>query len=813
MQTYLVASVAVDKASVSFDKLYDYKIPEKFSEIVKKGVRVIVPFGHGNKKRTAMVMDVRSSENIVKLKSIDTVLDKEPVLNDEALRLVNFLKNRTFCSYYDAVSAILPTGMTMRVRYIYSVAEDAQIPTDKQGREIFEFVKSKKKGADKSAVDKKFPLYDTELLLQQLVANGFLHVQEDLKRKILDETVVMVRLKDVDFNTSKLTNKQRSVVDFLSEVYTASLKEVCYYTGVTKVVLDNLAKNNCVEFFEEEVYRNPYDEIEKGLPCEIELNEEQDDVYNKLLEITKKNVADVALIHGVTGSGKTQVYLKLALDVVESGKNVVVLVPEIALTPQALERFHKVFGKDVAVVHSGLSLGQRLDEYKRIKNGEAKVVIGTRSAILSPVDNIGLIIIDEEQEHTYKSEATPRFFAHDVAKFRCVEHKALLLLCSATPSIESYYFAKSGKYHLYELKNRYSDATLPEVYIVNLKGDYNIREGKTFSEPLLDEIRYNLDNHQQTILLLNRRGHNTSATCTKCAETISCPNCSIPLTYHSANQMLMCHYCSYSQKIPQKCPNCDNNFIRFSGVGTQKAEAELKEYFSNAKILRMDLDTTMSKFSREKYLKDFANQEYDIMIGTQMVAKGLDFPNVTLAAVLSIDSALYSTDFRAYERAFSLITQAVGRSGRSKLKGRAVIQTFTPDNEIIEMAANQDYVSFYEEEIANRRTLLFPPFCDLCVVSFSGENELLTQKAAETFMLKMQVIIQSKFSHLPLNIIGPIPYSVLKVNNKYRYKLILKCKNTKDFRSMIFENICEFRNLPEFKAITVFADINPYSTM
>ncbi len=816
MQTFKVAKIAIEKATFYYDKLYDYIIPKEFLDSVDTGVRVLVPFGRGNQKRTGMVMSVCEVDEVSKLKPIYFVIDKEPVLNSEGIKLVEFLKNRTFCSYYNAINALLPTGMIMRIKYCYHAVLGKEELKNKDISDIYNFILSKKNGAEKNSIEKKFPNYDLNLILNKLVSEGYLIIKEVARRKIQDETITMVKLSEIDFdsfNGKKYPKKQRDVIDFLTDVYSASVKEICYYTGVTKTVIDNLEKRGDVVYYEEEVYRNPYSDVENPVTENILLNNEQEQVYKGLSKLYNEISAQVALLHGITGSGKTQVYLKLAVDAVKQGKNVIVLVPEIALTPQALDRFHRVFGKKVAVIHSGLSLGQRLDEWKRIRKGEINVVIGTRSAILAPLDNIGLIVIDEEQEHTYKSESAPRFSAHEVAKFRCLNHNSLLLLTSATPSVESYYQAKRGSYHLFTLNNRYSDAKLPEVFLVDLKTDEYVKEGNVFSEILLDEIRYNLDNNQQTILLLNRRGYNTSATCTECGETITCPNCSIPLTYHSANKMLMCHYCSNSQPIPKKCPNCDNIFIRFSGIGTQRAEAELKEIFSNARILRMDLDTTMSKFSREKYLKDFANKEYDIMIGTQMVAKGLDFPNVTLSGVLSIDSSLYSNDFRAYERSFSLITQAVGRSGRSNLKGRAIIQTYTPENKIIEMAAKQDYLAFYEEEIANRRTLIFPPFCDLCVVGFSSINESLVQDAARSFMQEMKAYIQKDYPNLPLNIIGPVPYAVAKVNNKFRYKLILKCKNTKEFRRMISETMVEFDLNFHYKEVSIFADMNPYSSM
>ena len=817
----VVARVAIDKASYSYDKLYTYLVPQEMIEKLQVGSRVTVPFGRGNKKRIALVMQLQECELLEEgIKPILGIIDTAPVITKEGITIADFLKHHTFCRYYDAVNCLLPAGMAINTFYRYSVCENADIKNEELSEdyvEIFDFIKQKKDGVLLSDLTKKFSGYNIGIILSVLESKRLIEKNEETKRKICDEFVVMIRLTD-DFISSpqsyKTTKKQSEVLDFLAEVSCASLKEVVYYTGVTKAVTDNLVKSGVCEYFENENFRNPYENAKAVEGAEkITLTSEQTTVYSGLSDLLNSNKPQVALLHGITGSGKTLVYLKLAQDVIESGKSVIVMVPEISLTPQAVARFHSLFGQNVAVMHSGFTLAQRMDEWKRIKSGQAKVVVGTRSAVFAPLEDVGLIVIDEEQEHTYKSEASPRFSTHEVAKFRALNNNALLLLASATPSVESYYYAKSGKYSLFELNNRYSDAKLPEVFVVDMANSEKGSQSNTFSETLLTEINYNLEHGEQTILLLNRRGYNTSITCSKCGEPVLCPNCSVALTYHSANDMLMCHYCSHAQKVPTICPGCENELLRYNGIGTQRAEEELKVYFPNARILRMDLDTTMHRMSHEKYFKEFAEHKYDILIGTQMVSKGLDFEKVTLAGVMNVDQSLYANDFRAFERTFSLITQIVGRSGRGNLAGRAIIQTYLPDNPIIKMASNQDYKTFYADEIANRRTMVFPPFCDLCVISFSGLAELKTFETARKFSKNMMFAIKKRYRDLPLKVIGPVPSAIAKLNNKFRYKIVLKCKNNKRFRELISSVLADFQSEIANNEVSVVVDINPFNSI
>ena len=585
------------------------------------------------------------------------------------------------------------------------------------------------------------------------------------------------------------------------------MKEVCYYTGVTTSVPDTLVRKGFAEYFDDEVFRIPKSAVSDKR--DIMLTDEQQTAYDELCTLYENDHAEVSLLYGITGSGKTSVFFKLIERAVEDDKDVIVMVPEIALTPQMIAMFRAHFGDKVAVFHSALSLGERLDEYKRVSRGIAKIAVGTRSAIFAPFQNLGLIIMDEEQEHTYKSESKPRFSAKELAKFRCSYHKALLLFSSATPSVETFYYANSGRYHKHVLTKRYGSATLPDVVIADMNEELEVGNASSFSNILLQNIEENLDNGKQSILLLNRRGYNSYVTCNSCREPLTCPNCSISLTYHNANNRLMCHYCGYSVPYRTECPTCHSHSLRLSGTGTQRAEVEIAEIFPHARILRMDTDTTMTRSSHEKKLTAFANGEYDILVGTQMVAKGLDFPNVTLVGVLNADHMLYLDDYRSYENTFSLLTQVVGRSGRGKDKGRAIIQTFTPENPIISLAARQDYDAFYQAEIGIRKAMLYPPFASICLVGFVGENAKLTEKAAFAFTALMTEMLKDEYTDIPLRVLGPSQAAVFKVSNKYRFKLILKCRNDNRFREMLGRMLVTFSGVREYSGVTVYADMDP----
>lgn len=627
--------------------------------------------------------------------------------------------------------------------------------------------------------------------------------------KIKDKSTKMIRLSEGSTQPVKLTPKQQSVYELLCDVGSAGVSEVCEFCSVGKGVLDNLVKYGICEYFEKEVYRTPYKNVsENGEMSPINLSEVQQNAFNNYLKMM--DTGGTGLLYGVTGSGKTQVYLKLIDEAISRGKDVIVLVPEISLTPQMLYIFHSRYGKKVAVMHSGLSIGERTDEYKRADRGEAKIIVGTRSAVFAPVHNLGLIVMDEEQEHTYKSERTPRYNARDVANFRCRYNNALFLMTSATPSVESYSAAVKGKYVLCEINERYGDSKLPEIVTVDMKKEIAQGNKSPISKTLQSLIADNLDKHKQTILLINRRGYNTFIACNSCGHVITCPNCSISLTYHSYNNRLMCHYCGYSKLLDNVCPECGKNSIRYSGYGTQRIEDELERLFPDASVLRMDADTTSEKFSHQKLFDAFSRGDYDILIGTQMVAKGLDFPNVTLVGVVNADNSLYDESYLANERSFDLITQVVGRSGRRAEAGKAVIQTINPYNDVIEYASKQDYKSFFANEIQLRKLLTYPPFCDIYFISFICEDENKAALCAKSFFENLVELNRTDYKNEKLIVLGPSPSKISKLKNNYRYGLTLKCKNSKSVRKMLNDILKNIGKIKEYKSVSVSVDLNPY---
>lgn len=618
----------------------------------------------------------------------------------------------------------------------------------------------------------------------------------------------MIRLLvDDEIELSQVTKKQKAVCDLLLDIGTAGANEICEFCSVGISVLKNLEKNGIIEFYSKEIYRNPYENKEILDNSEILLSDEQQKAY-----LSNKNMlgsGKTGLLFGITGSGKTQIYLKLIDDVIKNGKDVIVLVPEIALTPQTLSIFHRRYGNKVAVIHSGLSLGERNDEYKRIDRGIAKIVVGTRSAVFAPVHNLGLIVMDEEQEQTYKSERTPRYNAKDVAKFRAGYNKAYFLMCSATPSIETYSNALNGKYVLSTVTQRYGNAVLPNVITVDMKNEMKNGNKSPISSILLQHLTETIDNGKQAILLINRRGYNTFIACNECGHVITCPNCSISLTYHSYNNRLVCHYCGYTKKLDNICPECGSDAVRYSGFGTQRIEEELQSLLPDAKILRMDADTTTAKFSHEKLLEQFGNKEYNILIGTQMVAKGLDFEDVTLVGVVNADNSLYDQNYTASERSFDLITQVVGRAGRRDNSGTAIIQTINPQNETIDFASHQDYLGFYNNEIMIRKLMIYPPFCDIYSATFTGENENTVALCSKSFFDRLVEYNSNEFKDIKLVVLGPTQAKISKINNTYRYRLAIKCKNSQRIRQMITKILKYVNKDKVYSKISISISLNP----
>ncbi len=799
----LVALIALQGATLAFDKLYTYAVPPELHSKAEAGKRVLVPFGNGNIKKQGMIFCLKQAE-LKGLKKILAVTDENAVLSEEMLSLCEYMKESLFCTYYDAVSAMLPPGLGLKLINFYSANPEFSATSllDESEKEVYAYLlKTGEREEEKLINDLKIEKQVIEsLVLKEALIKSF-----DTKRKVGDATSKWVKLTDEDISDVKLTVRQAEVVSLLQGIGSASVKEICYFTGVTASVIETLVKKGILISFEKQVFRTPIRQKIASKSEKIVLTQEQQEAFEGLLSDYNEEKGKVSLLYGITGSGKTQVFLSLADEVIANGRGVIVMVPEISLTPQLISIFTARYGDKIAVFHSAMSMGQRMDEWKRIKEGRALIAIGTRTAVFAPFSDLGLVIIDEEQEHTYKSEKAPRFSTRDLARFRVMKHKGLLCLASATPSLESYTAAKKGKYSLYKLTSRYGNAVLPEVITVDMREEFRNGNSGVLSNTLYESINEALSTKKQAIILLNRRGHNTYVSCPSCGYIAACPNCSVSLTYHSANNRLMCHYCGYSEKADKKCPECENEHMKFMGLGTQKAEEELKLLFPDAKILRLDADSTVSRDSYSTYLEAFGRGEYDILLGTQMVAKGLDFPNVTVVGVLGADKASYSEDFRSFERTFSLLTQVIGRAGRGENPGKAIVQTMTPESNLLEMAEKQDYDAFYDEEILTRRLMIYPPYCDICVVSVQSLDRSVAEDTINEVFAKIKKLIETDYSAVKLIILGPAAASIPRVNNRYRYRMIIKCRNNAEFRKMLGE-------ATKIKAVNdtaVWVDMNP----
>lgn len=820
MSILKVAEVAVEGMPSNTKSIYDYIIPQTLSKKAVRGVRVIVPFGRGNRKRRGIILEIKVKSDIYKLKSIYSVIDLSPVLSEEMILLVKWLSEKTLSSVYDCVHTVLPAGMGLVLKKQLCVNTDRlnKESLDEDSQKITEYIINNENLVyyDKILND----LGDKcENLINRLINEDIIDEKYDTKRKVGDATVKMVELnlpsEDVKLYIEryKLSNpKHIPVLEFLLETSEISESELCYMTGVSVAVLKTLEKRGIINFYYEEVFRNPYSLDMQRDNSPLELSESQRDVSDRIYNEMQQGYS-VSLLYGITGSGKTHIFFDLIDKVIAHKKGVILMVPEISLATQMIHRMISRYGDIVAIMHSGLSLGERLDEWKRIKRGKALIAIGTRSAVFAPFKSLGLVIIDEEQEHTYKSENSPKFHARNVAIFRCKYHKALLLLSSATPSIESYYFATENKYSFFTLEERFNKMALPRIIVADMKEELCKGNKSIFSSVLANEIDLNLKNGEQSILFINRRGYNTFVSCRSCGYVVKCPNCSISLTYHSKNNRLMCHYCGYSKPSPIICPECSSEHIRYFGTGTQKVEAELCSMFPDIRVMRMDADTTTRKFSHENMLSKFSKGEYDVLLGTQMVTKGLDFENVTLVGVLAADLSLYADDFRANERTFSLITQVTGRAGRGEKKGRAVIQTYTTDSSVLSLAYSGDYKGFYKEEIMLRKALIYPPFCDICQVIFSSDTAKSSMEAATKYKELLLSNILNYYPDISVSGIGPSPCQIVRVNNKYRYKLLLKCKANKRFRDIVREINSLVSKDKILRNISISVDFNPFNIL
>ena len=737
METADMVKVAVSAAPYSIDKPYSYLVPESLAAAAVPGVRVMVPFGRGNKESEGLILARVQEPKLPGSKALRQILDPEPVLDKAGIDLALWMRGRYFCTVFEAVKTILPAGLWYGLREIWSLAMEPEtarsaavgIPGAWQVLDLLE-----KQGGKADIRVLRDALGDgAEKPLKAMKKAEILTCETDAKRKIADKSHRMVELAVNTEDAYALTEPKRrsaparyEVVNFLATAGRTPAAEVSYYTGASARTLKAMEKAGLIAFSEEEELRVPsLDDVEPG--PEIVLNEEQQRAFEEILGRVQAAKPSVTLLHGVTGSGKTQVYLRLVQETLALGKTAMVLVPEIVLTPQMMRKFSSYFGSRVAMLHSSLKMTERYDQWKRIRRGEVDVVLGTRSALFAPLKNLGLIIMDEEQEGSYQSENVPRYDAREVAKYLCVREKAALVFGSATPTVETAWAAEQGSYQKALLRRRYNENALPEVLIADLRQEILNGNPGLISTPLRQELEKNLAAGEQSILFLNRRGSSRMLLCGECGYVPQCPRCSTAMTYHSANGRLMCHYCGHSEPAADTCPEC-GGWMKHVGAGTQKVEEELRELFPEAGILRMDADTTAG--GHEEILQTFERERVPILLGTQMVAKGLDFENVTLVGVLSADISLYVDNYRAAERTFSLLTQVVGRAGRGGKTGRAVIQTYTPGNDVIRCAARQDYDAFYESEIRMRRLRRYPPFADLFTVTVSGTEEGRVLRAA-----------------------------------------------------------------------------------
>jgi len=813
----MIAQIAVSAANFAIDKPYSYSVSDTFA--LHPGMRVMVPFGRGNRQVEGVVLSVEDGEQDG-LKSVEQVLDAEPVLSDTMLRLAAFLRERYFCTFFDAIRAMLPGGLWFQSRDTYSLSEDLSWQTrnirQADALAVLHFLQDCGGSCNSFDLLEILSAERLKTATSYLLRNKWVKAKTDFLRRTGDKTEKIVTLavsaeEAMSFAAERPRSAalQRSVLELMCRVGSASVKDICYYTGAKPATIHRLVELGFFVLTERPVLRCkeiiPTDQAEP-----IVLNHEQEIAFSGLRDQLQGDSPGTALLYGVTGSGKTVVYIKLIRECLESGKQAVLLVPEIALTPQLLGLMAAHFGQLVAVLHSSLPVTERYDQWKRVRDGKARVIVGTRSAVFAPCPDLGLLILDEEQEHSYKSEMTPRYSAREVALWRGVKEHALVLLGSATPSVESMYHAQSGDYKLYSLQNRYNGKALPDVQIVDMRNEIKMGNDLSLSYIMQEALRDAADAGQQTILFLNRRGNSRSLACIACGETPECPRCSAKLTFHSANNRLMCHYCGYSVPVPRNCPKCGGT-LKTVGVGTQKVQQEMQQLNPDLRVIRMDTDTVSAANPHEAILKRFQEEKVPVLIGTQMVAKGLNLPQVTLVGVLDADMSLYTDSFRAAETTFNMLTQVVGRAGRGELPGRAIIQTLVPEHKVITLAAQQDYMSFYDMEVNLRRVQKLPPFGDLIQITFSSLHEAQTLRGSMKFRDSLiQCLKAPDYAQLACDVLGPAPCPIVKVNERYRYRLTLRCILNKPVRQLIAHLLREFSKDRENRGTTAFVDVNGY---
>lgn len=796
------------------DREYTYYVPQTLWITPAVGDFVLVPFGGGNKKYSAIVTSVSQTDDYSRLKPILTQINAPLSLNEEMMALIRFLCDRTLCTVGDAVRRLIPAEAFARADEYFSVSKEAlkgERKLNTKGALIFDFISAH--GPVKAdRIEKEFGA-DVRPLLRRLAADGFLNTDIVIKEASGASEDIVLPIPNAD--TSVLMKPRTPETHRQLWMRICDMESITAQTlieeGFKPAQIKALEKKGLLKITKKEVLRNHYASMSAST-SELRLSEEQQTAFDALSAFLEENKPRAALLHGVTGSGKTSVILALCEKTVAMGRKAIILIPEIALTWQSVTSFMARFGERIAVMHSGLSDGERFDAYKRIRRGDIDIVLGTRSAIFAPISNIGLIVIDEEQETSYKSDMSPKYHARDIAKHRAAANNALLVMASATPSVESRREAENGKYALVRLTKRYTGSALPAVKIVDMRKETLVGDAQISGE-LRALICDAYENGKQSMLFLNRRGFHSMLSCHACGEALLCPNCSVSLTHHKTarGSRLICHYCGHNISVPHFCPKCASEHLAFGGYGTQLIEEEIRSFLPDARILRMDADTTKERFSQEEITGAFSRGEADILVGTQMIAKGHNFPKLSLVGVIAADNSLFLDDFRANERTFSLITQVIGRAGRSEGGGIAVVQTYNPDNETIRLSAKQDYEAFYRNEIAVRRALVFPPFCDIAVFSIGADEETELRTFSEEFSAALKEKQKTAYHDVQMLIFGPFEAPVFKIKNKFRMRIVIKFKNNKRARALFEELIREYGKKAAGK-ISLSVDINPSST-
>lgn len=805
MKRVNIAKVVVDVPVSATDALFDYQIPEDLQTIVEPGIRVIVPFGP--RQIMGFVVDLTSKSEFENLKPIQQVMDYKPILTSELIHLSKWLQHETLCFRISALQAMLPAVFKAKYsKEVWLQTDETLLPENwqaiSQGREVFPF---------QDLIDAKIP--DSQI--RRHIEDGIIEINYVVKGKnrVKKDTYAELALSEPDTleklaEFSNQAKKQHDILEWiLNQEQPVRLKQLQETLGVTRSPVKSLEQKGLINLVQKEIYRDPHSqpfEAKESLP----LTEQQQNVMDPVLTNIHETKHDVFLLHGITGSGKTEIYLQSIETVLNKGEEAIVLVPEISLTPQMVERFKSRFGDDVAVLHSGLSTGEKYDEWRKIHRREVKVVVGARSAIFAPFDNLGIIIIDEEHENTYKQEDYPKYHAREVAKYRGEFHQCPVILGSATPTLESYARAQKGVYRLLELTERVNKQAMPEMDIVDMREELAKGNRTMFSDTLVDKINERIERGEQVVLLLNRRGYATFVMCRECGETIQCEHCDISMTYHRTQNKLKCHYCSDERPMPNTCPSCESDAIRFFGTGTQKVEEALQEQFQHARIIRMDVDTTSRKGAHERLLNQFANQEADILLGTQMIAKGLDFENVTLVGVIAADALLHLPDFRAAEKSFQLLTQVSGRAGRHELTGEVVVQTYTPEHYTVEMAADYDYQAFYLREMQVRKRFGYPPYYYLVLINLSHTNHV---KAVDASKRVAQILARDLGDTTQM--LGPTQSPMLRIKDRYRYQCMIKYREREDVEAALSNVLNHFQKEMNQDDLQLTVDFEPYNFM